>query len=101
MMRVALKGVAGRKLRSALTALAIVLGVAMVSGTFVLTDTIDRGYDTVFSDAYAQSDVVITPQEGFGQEQTGAGGFPASVLQDVQELPGWTPPPGPSSTRPA
>jgi putative ABC transport system permease protein len=88
MMRVALKGLAGRKLRSALTALAIVLGVAMVSGTFVLTDTIDRGYDTVFSDAYAQSDVVITPQEGFGQEQAGAGGFPASVLQDVQGLPG-------------
>jgi putative ABC transport system permease protein len=87
MMRVALKGLAGRKLRSALTALAIVLGVAMVSGTFVLTDTIDRGYDTVFSDAYAQSDVVITPQEGFGQEQAGAGGFPASVLQDVQGLP--------------
>ena len=30
----------GRKLRALLTALAIVLGVAMVSGTFVLTDTI-------------------------------------------------------------
>ncbi len=37
---VALKGLAGRKLRAFLTALAIVLGVAMVSGTYVLTDTI-------------------------------------------------------------
>ena len=43
MTRVTLKGLAGRKLRAALTALAIVLGVAMVSGTFVLTDTIDKG----------------------------------------------------------
>ena len=37
MIKVALKGLAGRKLRAALTALAIVLGVAMVSGTFKRT----------------------------------------------------------------
>ena len=37
---VALKGLAGRKLRAALTAISIVLGVAMISGTYVLTDTI-------------------------------------------------------------
>src|SRR5581483_5617191 len=40
MLRVALKGLAGRKLRALLTGLAIVLGVAMVSGTYVLTDTL-------------------------------------------------------------
>ena len=40
--RVALKGLLGRKLRAALTAVAIVLGVAMVSGTYVLTDSIDK-----------------------------------------------------------
>jgi putative ABC transport system permease protein len=40
MIAVTLKGLAGRKLRAALTALAIVLGVALVSGTYVLTDTI-------------------------------------------------------------
>ena len=45
MIRVALRGLAGRKLRAFLTALAIVLGVAMVSGTFVLTDMIDRAFD--------------------------------------------------------
>jgi uncharacterized membrane protein (DUF485 family) len=33
----ALKGILGRKLRTALTAIAIVLGVAMVAGTFMLT----------------------------------------------------------------
>jgi len=40
--RVAIKGLLGRKVRAFLTALAIVLGVAMVSGSFVLTDTISR-----------------------------------------------------------
>ena len=38
--RFALKGLFGRKLRTALTAIAIVLGVAMISGTYVLTDSI-------------------------------------------------------------
>ncbi|MDQ3849633.1 MAG: ABC transporter permease, partial [Actinomycetota bacterium] len=84
----ALRGLAGRKLRSALTALAIVLGVAMVSGTYVLTDTIDRGFDTVFSESYRGSDVVISQRTQFGEEQAGTGGFPAAVLRDVQRLPG-------------
>ena len=44
MIRVALRGLFGRKLRTALTAFAIVLGVAMMSGTYILTDTIDKAW---------------------------------------------------------
>ena len=44
MTQVALRGLLGRKLRAVLTAFAIVLGVAMVSGTFVLTDTIKAAF---------------------------------------------------------
>jgi putative ABC transport system permease protein len=40
MTRVAIKGLLRRKTRALLTSLAVVLGVAMISGTFVLTDTI-------------------------------------------------------------
>ena len=60
MTRVALRGLLGRKLRAALTAFAIVLGVAMVSGTFVLTDTIKAAFGTVFAEVYKHTDVVIT-----------------------------------------
>ena len=49
MTAVALKGLLGRKLRSILTGLAIVLGVAMISGTFILTDTINKAFTNVFS----------------------------------------------------
>jgi putative ABC transport system permease protein len=35
-----IKGLLAHKLRLALTALSVVLGVAFVAGTFVLTDTI-------------------------------------------------------------
>ena len=50
MTRFALKGLLGRKLRTALTAIAIVLGVAMVSGTYVLTDSIDCAFDAIFTE---------------------------------------------------
>ena len=53
MIKFALKGLLGRKLRTALTAIAIVLGVAMVSGTYVLTDSIDQAFDAIFNDVRA------------------------------------------------
>ena len=58
MIRVALRGLAGRKLRATLTAFAIILGVAMVSGTYVLTDTIDKAFDNIFSETSRTADVV-------------------------------------------
>ena len=84
MLRVALKGLAGRKLRSALTAFAIVLGVAMVSGTLILTDTIENGFDSVFSESYKSSDAVVSARDEFGEAQSGPGGFPAGVLDDIR-----------------
>jgi putative ABC transport system permease protein len=49
MIAVALKGLAGRKLRALLTAFAVVIGVSMVSGTFVLTDTMQKAFDGIFT----------------------------------------------------
>ena len=63
MIRVALKGLLGRKFRATLTAFAIVLGVAMVSGTFVFTDTITKGFDAIFTESYENADAVISGKE--------------------------------------
>ncbi len=60
MIGVALKGLLGRKLRAALTAFAIVLGVAMISGSFVLTDTLGKTIDGVFEQSYENTDAVIS-----------------------------------------
>ena len=88
MIAVTLKGLAGRKLRAALTALAIVLGVAMVSGTYVLTDTISKGFDAIFADTYTHADAVIVGQEGFGEdEEVATESYPAGVLAKVRALP--------------
>ena len=45
MTQVALKGLIARPVRTILTTLAIVLGVAMVAGSFTLTDTMRGGAD--------------------------------------------------------
>ena len=49
MIAVALKGLAGRKVRALLTALAVVIGISMVSGTYILTDTMQKSFDGLFS----------------------------------------------------
>ena len=46
MRRVAVRGLLARKLRLALTALSIVLGVTFVTGTLVLGDTLNRTFNT-------------------------------------------------------
>ncbi len=63
MRRVALRGLRARPLRTALTALAVVLGVAMISGTYVLTDTINKSFSEVFDQANSGTDVVVVPQK--------------------------------------
>ena len=63
MRRVALKGLAFRKVRALLTALAVVLGVAMVSGTYVLTDSIQRAFDGIFTESYAGTDAVVSGRQ--------------------------------------
>ena len=91
MLAFALKGLAGRKLRASLTALAIVVGVAMISGTYVLTDTIDNGFNSIFSVSYQNADVVVSGKAAFenpnGNNQVEAPTFPASVLGKVRTLP--------------
>jgi len=88
MIRVALAGLLGRKLRTVLTAVAIVLGVAMVSGTFVLTDSIGKAFDSIFTDIRKGSDVVVS---GKAATSTNSGSFAptldASLLDRVRALP--------------
>ena len=64
MIGVALKGLLGRKLRATLTAFAIVLGVAMISGAFVLTDTLGKSFDGIYADSYKATDAVISSKVG-------------------------------------
>ncbi|HEX5799941.1 MAG TPA: FtsX-like permease family protein [Gaiellaceae bacterium] len=91
MTKVALRSMAGRKLRTALTALAIVLGVAMMSGAYVLTDTIDAAFDTIFVESYAGTDAVVSGKDAgisFEGESAQAPPIPEETLERVREVDG-------------
>ncbi|MGX7673203.1 ABC transporter permease [Plantactinospora sp. DSM 117369] len=92
MLRATLKSLLARKVRLVLSGLAVVLGVMFVSGAFVLTDTLGRSFDTVFSDAYAGTDVGVSAKPKIDvSEMEGmevAATFPASTLEQVRKVPG-------------
>ena len=63
MWRTTIKGLLAHKVRLALTALAVVLGVGFVVGTYVLTDTINRAFDNLFQDIDRGVAVYITNRD--------------------------------------
>ena len=91
MTRVALKGLLGRKLRASLTAVAVVLGVAMISGTYILTDTIKGAFSTVFTRAYQNADAVVTGKSAIGTDNNNGRAtpptLPAALLRQIQGIP--------------
>ncbi len=96
MLRATLKSLLARKLRLALTALSIVLGVGFVAGAFVLTDTMGKAFDDLFAQASAGTDVIVRATSAFTPEQNGPGGgngserdpIPDTLLPTVQGVPG-------------
>ena len=87
MWRATIKGLLAHKVRLALTALAVVLGVAFVSGTYILTDTMSKAFDSLFQTVNEGVAVVVQGEQKF--VGTGQGGLaagpgervPASVLR--------------------
>ena len=88
MVAVALKGLSSRKLRAISTILAVTIGVALVTGTYILTDTINRSFDDIFETANQGTDLVVTPTEIVSQDTSEPPAFPASLLDRVDRVPG-------------
>jgi len=85
MWRATIKSLFARKVRLALTALAVILGVAFVAGTFVLTDTINHTFDNLFAEVNKGVAVQIQTRPAFGSN---GARLPASLLQTVEHVPG-------------
>ena len=92
MWRVTRKGLLAHKLRLAMTALAVVLGVAFVAGSFVLTDTIERSFGGLFDELAGGIDLQVRPEgvdgdvaAGPSQERTR---LDPEVLDRVRDVEG-------------
>ena len=92
MLRATFASLLARKLRLVLCGLAVVLGVMFVSGAFVLTDTLGRSFESIFSTVYADTDVQVAGKpkievaEIDGESVSAT--MPASVLDQVNSIPG-------------
>jgi putative ABC transport system permease protein len=90
---VTIKGLLAHKLRFGLTALAVMLGVAFMSGTLVLTDTISRTFDNLFADVNRGTDAYVRSAQSLS---SGFGGpvrrqrarVPASLVPQIESVPG-------------
>jgi putative ABC transport system permease protein len=89
MRKLTLRGLLAHKLRLALTALAIVLGVTFISGTFVLTDTLNNTFSSLFTSVYSKIDFQVRGVAQFGSgESATRNPLPESVLARVESVPG-------------
>jgi putative ABC transport system permease protein len=77
-----------RRLRLALTVLAVTLGVMLVAGTYVYTDTINRSFDRIFAAANRGTDAAVTPNDAVKLEQGQPPAMPASLLDRIRRVPG-------------
>jgi putative ABC transport system permease protein len=89
MWAVVVRGFFSRKLRAVLTGIAVALGVALMSGTYILTDTINSSFAALFTAGEQNRSVVIVPHQGLGTNaavQTAP--ISEATLQKVRTVPG-------------
>ncbi|MFG2744587.1 ABC transporter permease [Streptomyces chartreusis] len=89
-LKTSMRNFFAHKGRMALSAVAVLLSVAFVSGTLVFTDTMNTTFDKLF--AVTSSDVTVSPKEA-KDEDDGAGtgkpaSLPASAVEQVAAVDG-------------
>src|SRR5688572_27851066 len=87
MLRASWKSLLGRKLRLAMSAFAIVLGVSFVAGSLIFTDTLGRAFTGIMSSTVG--DVVVRPAGATSDDATQTSRtIPRSVIADLASVPG-------------
>ena len=89
MTSVTLRGLMARKARALLTGLAVLLGVAMITGTYIFTDTINSSFEKIFENANQGIDVVVSGRSEFDTDQGPVSQeVPESLVARVRATPG-------------
>ncbi len=88
MTSLALKSLWARKVRALTTTLAVVIGVAFVAGSYILTDTIFAAFDEIFSESLSGTSVVVTAKNPVEQDNGEVPTIGASLLPRIQRTPG-------------
>ncbi|MGK2955858.1 MAG: ABC transporter permease [Solirubrobacterales bacterium] len=83
-----MKNLWARKWRSLMTAVAVVFGIALVAGTYMLTDTTNGAFDDIFTKSNAGVDVAITSKVEVEQQDGAIPAFPEKYLKTVEGVDG-------------
>jgi putative ABC transport system permease protein len=90
--KLTIKNLRARKFRLITTGFAIILGVAFVAGTLVLTDTVSSTFNNLFSDVFKTTDAQVRAEEPFDGANDGGGStrprVDASLVDLVAKVPG-------------
>jgi putative ABC transport system permease protein len=84
----ALKSLWARKVRALTTTFAVVIGVAFMAGSYILTDTIFAAFDEIFTESNKGVSVVVTAENLVKQESGETPTFSAALLKPAKETPG-------------
>src|SRR4051812_11933755 len=87
MRKIAIRGLLARKVRLALTALAVALGVTLIAGTYIFTDTINKSFENIFVQSNKGTDVALSPNNDLSGDDDPPP-IPASVLERVKRVDG-------------
>lgn len=88
MLSLTFKNLWSRKWRSLMTAVAVIFGIALVAGTYILTDTTNQAFDEIFNESLAGTDVVVTAKSAVDQQDGSTPAFSAKVLKEVRGVQG-------------
>jgi putative ABC transport system permease protein len=90
MLKLTLRGLWSRKLRTALTFVVVMLGVSLMAGTLVLTDTIKQTFDDLFADVNRGTDVYVRGvtqfESSFGETQRPR--LDDTIVEDIEAVDG-------------
>jgi putative ABC transport system permease protein len=88
-VRLTWRGVLAHKWRMLLTVLAVVSGVAFVSGSFILTDSLRRSFDSLFAEISEGIDLEVRATLAFGDPGTSERDpVPLELVDLVAAVPG-------------
>ena len=88
MTSLGLKSLWARKVRALTTTLAVVIGVAFVAGSYILSDTIFAAFDEIFNESLSGTSVVVTAENPVEQDNGEVPTISASLLPRIQKTPG-------------
>jgi len=83
-----LRNLLARRRRAALTAVAVFVGVSMISGTFVFTDTINAAFHQLFSDTAKGADVIVSSRQQISSPTGAPASISRSLIARIHRLPG-------------